>query len=33
MEKERDSIMLCLMLIYTEMHIKQYVIIHFMIIY
>lgn len=33
MEKERDSIMLCLTLIYIEIYIKQYVIIHFMIIY
>lgn len=33
MEKERDSIMLCLILIYIEINIKQYVIIHFMIIY
>ncbi len=33
MEKERDSIMLCLILIYAGIHIKQYVIIHFMIIY
>lgn len=33
MEKERDSIMLCLILFYKEIHIKQYVIIHFMIIY